>query len=246
MFPSRDPSVLQRRVARYRTRSAASGTSTDEAIMLLCACPTVALLFSLLLSLSPNTNAMAMSIGEQRPSQYYPPFFEGLPSMVGKTVVITGCSKGLGYVTSRALVEKGAMVYMLNRKSVQSDEALTEITSVCTGPDQPVVIHCDLLDFSSVRNAAAEIRKCIAKSTTNHGIDVLCNNAGIMLQPDMRSVDGYDITASTNVLSHFLLTEELFPEVEKCAIERGEARIVNMSSGSGYDPSLVCAGLRKS
>eukprot|EP00579_Thalassiosira_antarctica_P015680 CAMPEP_0201933034 /NCGR_PEP_ID=MMETSP0903-20130614/30715_1 /ASSEMBLY_ACC=CAM_ASM_000552 /TAXON_ID=420261 /ORGANISM="Thalassiosira antarctica, Strain CCMP982" /LENGTH=327 /DNA_ID=CAMNT_0048472833 /DNA_START=129 /DNA_END=1112 /DNA_ORIENTATION=+ len=173
-----------------------------------------------------------MSTGSaQRSSQYYSTFVEKLPSMAGKSVVVTGCSKGLGFVTAKALAEKGATVYMLNRKSVRSDEARATIAAATAGSSTPPpqVIECDLLDFASVKRAALEIRE-----RATDGIDVLCNSAGIMLQLDESSTDGYDITASTNVLSHFLLTKELMPELEKAASARGEARIVNMSSGSGY------------
>ena len=52
----------------------------------------------------------------QRPSQFYDGYMETLPSMEGKTVVITGCSRGLGYVTAKSVVEKGGYVIMLNRK----------------------------------------------------------------------------------------------------------------------------------
>ena len=52
----------------------------------------------------------------QRSSQFYNKFMDTLPSMVGKTVVITGCSRGLGYVTAKSIVQKGGHVIMLNRK----------------------------------------------------------------------------------------------------------------------------------
>ena len=198
--------------------------------------------FLLLLPLK-EIMAFSSSNNQQRPSQYYPKFFQELPSMVGKTIVITGCSKGLGFVTAKGLVEKGAMVYMLNRKSKTSDAAQQQLGALATEKQhpEPVVVDCDLLDFTSVRNAATTIREFIIASDDKNGggIDVLCNNAGIMLQPDQSSVDGYDITASTNVLSHFLLTKELMPLLlEKGATKNGgEARIVNMSSASGYGPS---------
>ena len=68
---------------------------------------------------------------------------------------------------------------------------------------------------------------------------MLCCNAGIMLQPDAPSVDGYDVTMATNVLSHFLLVRELYPALEKTAAAtsgRCEARVVTMSSCSGAGP----------
>jgi len=100
-------------------------------------------------------------------------------------------------------------VYLLSRKSERAHEALASIAAAATGPS-PVLIECDLLEFASVRSAAAQLRE-----HATDGLDVLCLNAGIMMQPDEASSDGYDITISTNVLSQFLLTRELMPELEK-------------------------------
>jgi len=161
----------------------------------------------------------------------YPSFFERLPSMVGKTVVVTGASRGLGFVTALSLAKKGARVVLLSRKTAQAEKSLEEIAAAAVGPP-PVAVDIDLLDFGSVRKAAAAIREIVAAS----GLDVLCLNAGVMLQPDTASCDGYDTTISTNVLSHFLLTRELMPELEKASAQRGEARVVSMSSGSGFGP----------
>lgn len=207
---------------------------------------------------------------KQRPSEYYAEFFETLPSMNGKTVVVTGASRGLGYVTALSLAKKGARIVLLNRKyvvtinrfvgcksspsqrtflmnsclrvllssplfrSTFSDQSLAEIKDASTGPC-PQFVECDLLDFASVRKAAETIKE----QYSSEGVDVLCCNAGIMMMPDEASKDGYDITISTNVLSHFLLTKELLPELEKAASLRGEARIVNMSSGSGFGPPAL-------
>eukprot|EP00966_Prymnesium_polylepis_P292330 6751284-Prymnesium_polylepis.1 len=168
---------------------------------------------------------------QQRPSAVYPSFFESLPSMTGKTVAVTGASRGLGYVTALALAKKGAAVIMLNRLSPRAEAARAEIAAAATGP-APAVVECDLLQFASVEAAAALVRSECAEN----GLDVLCCNAGVMLQPDQASVDGYDVTASTNVLSHFLLTRELLPTLERAAAARGEARVVCMSSGSGFGP----------
>lgn len=169
---------------------------------------------------------------QQRKSEVFPDFFTSLPSMKGKTVAITGASRGLGYVTARALAEKGATVLMLNRQSgTVAEAALAGITSVATGP-APVLVECDLLNFESVLAAAVRIREMCAAS----GLDVLCLNAGVMMQPDAASSDGYDVTIATNVLSQFLLTRELMELLElgaSCS-PSGEARIVSMSSGSGF------------
>ena len=151
--------------------------------------------------------------------------------MAGKVVAVTGASRGLGLVTAISLAKKGATVALLCRPSETATDARDAVAAVATGP-APLLVACDHLDFESVRAAAATLREECATS----GLDVLCLNAGIMLQPDAASQDGYDITISTNVLSHFLLTRELMPSLELGASLRGEARIVSMSSGSGFGP----------
>jgi NAD(P)-dependent dehydrogenase (short-subunit alcohol dehydrogenase family) len=183
----------------------------------------------------------------QRPSQYYPSFVSDLPSMKGKVVAITGASRGLGFVTALALAEKGATMFLLNRASSRSDEALALIAAAAeragSSAPPPEAIACDLLDFSSVRGAAA------ALSAAAPSLDCLVLNAGVMMQPDVASADGYDMTISCNVLSHFLLTRELLPclETAAAASAAGEARVVSMSSGSGFgappfDPTFFAAG----
>lgn len=62
--------------------------------------------------------------------------------------------------------------------------------------------------------------------------DVLCNNAGIMAFPDQATIDGFDVQMQSNHLGHFLLTSLLFPLLEAAADQRGEARVVNHSSGA--------------
>jgi len=64
------------------------------------------------------------------------------------------------------------------------------------------------------------------------GLDVLMNNAGVMGVPDTRTGDGFDVQMQTNHLSHFLLTALLLPAMESAASTRGEARVVQHSSGA--------------
>jgi len=196
-------------------------------------CSSLSLLFLLLASQTMNV-ASSFSSSQQmadpeRPSQHYQKFFDNLPSMEGKTVVITGCSQGLGYVTASTVAKKGGFVILLNRASERSKQSFDSISKDAVGPP-PRLIDCDLLSFESVREACEQVRE----STRVSGIDVLCCNAGIMLQEDKASTDGYDITASTNMLSHFLLAKELFSELTKASAINKEARIVTMSSMSGY------------
>ena len=150
--------------------------------------------------------------------------------MGGKTVAVTGASRGLGYVAAVALAQKGATVFMLNRASPRAEASLREVAAAASG-EAPSLVECDLLDFASVSRAASRLREGLG----GRGLDVLCLNAGIMLQPDAASADGYDVTAATNVLSHFLLARELLPDLVAAARGgAGDARVVSMSSGSGF------------
>ena len=145
----------------------------------------------------------------------------------GKTLVITGTSPGsLGFHAARAAVKRGCKrVIMLNRKSSRAEESLAELKGEIANSDVRWV-ECDLMDFESVTKAAEEVIDMCKDS----GIDVLCNNAGIMAFPDEANNAGYDVQMTVNHHSHFLLTRLLYPLLEKAAESKGEARVVNHSS----------------
>ena len=171
-----------------------------------------------------------------RASVHYAQYLAELPDMSGKTVVVTGASRGLGFVTALSLAKKGASVLMLNRASARADAARARIADASAGA-APQLVACDLLDFESVRRAAQAVARAAPR-----GVDALCCNAGVMLQPDEASADGYDVTIAANALSHFLLAREIWPLLEQAASGRGgEARVVSMSSGSGFGPPALDA-----
>lgn len=139
--------------------------------------------------------------------------------MTGKVVAITGTTSGTGFVCAREVAKKGATVILLNRQSQRSADAHQQLAAaVPSGTFDPVV--CDLQSFASVRQAAETIKSKYPK------LDVLVNNAGVMALKDQATGDGYDVQMQTNVISHFLLTKELFPLLKNSP----EARIVNHSS----------------
>lgn len=164
-------------------------------------------------------------------STHFPAFRSGLPSMNGKTVVITGTTSGTGKVAAHTMAGLGAKLLLLNRESSRSSASLAEITAAY--PDADIhALDCDLQSFDSVRAAAAQvIERC------PEGVDVLCNNAGVMALADTATIDGYDVQMQTNHLSHFLLTRELMPLLERAAESNGEARIANHSSVARLSPS---------
>ena len=86
------------------------------------------------------------------------------------------------------------------------------------------LVTCDLMSFASTREAAAALRAELGGEYG--GLDVLCNNAGVMGLKDAATV------VQTNHLSHFLLTCEVWPLLCAAAAARGEARVVSHSSGA--------------
>jgi NAD(P)-dependent dehydrogenase (short-subunit alcohol dehydrogenase family) len=139
--------------------------------------------------------------------------------MTGKVAVVTGSTSGTGFICARELAKRGAKVVLLNRKSARSESSLKELRSAVPDADFDS-IECDLQNFASVEDAIAWIK------SHYDVVDVLVNNAGVMALEDYATKDGYDVQMQTNVLSHFLLTKELFPLIKKS----DDGRIVNHSS----------------
>lgn len=147
--------------------------------------------------------------------------------MNGKVAVITGTTSGTGYVCAREVARKGATVVLLNRQSARAEEALQQLKQEV--PEGNFYwIPCDLQNFASVRQATQQIKDKFDV------VDLLVNNAGVMALKDEATGDGYDVQMQTNVLSHFLITRELFPHLKKSQ----EARIVNHSSQARLGPPL--------
>eukprot|EP00192_Tetraselmis_astigmatica_P013342 CAMPEP_0117669168 /NCGR_PEP_ID=MMETSP0804-20121206/11970_1 /TAXON_ID=1074897 /ORGANISM="Tetraselmis astigmatica, Strain CCMP880" /LENGTH=335 /DNA_ID=CAMNT_0005477171 /DNA_START=73 /DNA_END=1080 /DNA_ORIENTATION=+ len=167
------------------------------------------------------------------PSKHFPTFFAALPSMAGKVVCITGCTSGTGLITAKSVAQKGAEVVMLNRPSERATKAEASVKEAAPGA-KVCTVDCDLQSLDSVRSCAEELKK-----KYREGIDVLCCNAGVMALPDEATKDGYDVQMQTNHLSHFLLTKELWPLLEKAAEKNGEARVVQHSSEARKMPNTA-------
>lgn len=147
--------------------------------------------------------------------------------MTGKVLAITGTTTGTGFVCAREAAKKGATVILLNRASERAEKALAQLKKeVPEGSFDSIV--CDLQNFESVHKAVKSIQD------KYEVIDVLVNNAGVMALKDSATVDGYGVQMQTNVISHFLLTKELFPLLKKSK----QARIVNHSSMARMGPPL--------
>ncbi|MCI5074921.1 SDR family NAD(P)-dependent oxidoreductase [Oricola sp.] len=173
-------------------------------------------------------------------TRHYHDLVGGFSAMTGKTVLVTGCTSGTGLVLARTCGDLGARVVMLNRPSERADRALKLLHDAGANAS---LVPCDLASFDSVRAAGAVLRESLAE----RGVDVLCNNAGVMGLPDMATGDGFDVQMQANHLSHFLLTHLVWPLLERAGALRGEARVVNHSSGARGKPGqeLIAAYLQR-
>jgi NAD(P)-dependent dehydrogenase (short-subunit alcohol dehydrogenase family) len=130
-----------------------------------------------------------------------------IPDQSGRTVVVTGCNSGIGRAAGAALAAKGAHVVLAVRNLDKGHTA----ASAMNGSTE--VRELDLASLASIRAFAA---------AWDGEIDLLINNAGIMIPPLSRTADGFEMQFGTNHLGHFALTNLL--------LEHVTGRVVTVSS----------------
>eukprot|EP00057_Strongylocentrotus_purpuratus_P034261 XP_794540.3 PREDICTED: retinol dehydrogenase 12 [Strongylocentrotus purpuratus] len=139
--------------------------------------------------------------------------------MDGKTVIITGSNTGIGKETAKDLARRGARVIMACRNVEKAREALLDVIKE-SGSSNVVVKKLDLASMKSIREFAEEIKR------EEKSLHVLLNNAGVMMCPQWKTEDGFEMQLGTNHLGHFLLTLLLLDLIKASA----PGRIVNVSS----------------
>ncbi|TPX03406.1 SDR family NAD(P)-dependent oxidoreductase, partial [Schumannella luteola] len=167
---------------------------------------------------------------------HYADLVATLPRLDGRTVAVTGCTSGTGRVLARTCGELGARIVAVNRPSARADAAAEDLRAAGI---EVVSVDGDLGSFAAVRAAGERLA-----AACPDGLDVLANNAGVMALPDEATVDGFDVQMQTNHLSHFLLTSLAWPLLRGAADARGEARVVNHTSGARRGAPLQAAYLR--
>jgi NAD(P)-dependent dehydrogenase (short-subunit alcohol dehydrogenase family) len=141
-----------------------------------------------------------------------------ITSMDDRTVVITGANSGIGLETAAALAGAGARIVMGCRNPTTAAAAVDEIRRR-SGNEMVETHSLDLADLEHVRRFAQEL-------SSLDRIDVLINNAGLMLDQRQESVQGHEATFATNHLGPFLLTSLLTEQV----VAAPHGRIVNVGS----------------
>jgi NAD(P)-dependent dehydrogenase (short-subunit alcohol dehydrogenase family) len=137
----------------------------------------------------------------------------------GRTAVITGANTGLGYETAAALAAKGANVVLAVR-NLEKGKGAADLISRRTPGASVALQELDLTSLESVRAAADELR---SKHDT---IDLLINNAGVMMTPKSTTKDGFELQFGTNHLGHFAFTGLLLDRV----LATPGSRVVTVSS----------------
>ncbi|WP_075836914.1 SDR family oxidoreductase, partial [Deinococcus marmoris] len=137
--------------------------------------------------------------------------------------LVTGATNGIGKVTALELARQGYRVLLTSRDTAKGQQVLDEIR-VQTGNDALEVYVGDLSSMADVRRIALAV---LAEHPT---LDVLVNNAGGLIDERRETVDGFEYTFAFNHLAYFLLTNLLLPGLKAAAQERGEARVVSVSS----------------
>ena len=129
------------------------------------------------------------------------------PDLTGRNVIVTGANSGIGRAAARRLAGAGARVTLAVRNTDKGRAAAASM------PGETEVRELDLASLDSVRAFAAGC---------NGEIDLLINNAGVMIPPLSRTAEGFELQFGTNHLGHFALTNLLLEQVS--------GRVVTVSS----------------
>lgn len=147
-----------------------------------------------------------------------------MPDCADRTVLVTGANSGLGFEATKAFARKGATVIMACRSTERGREAAADIKDGVGDTGATLnVRECDLASLGSIESFAAGVAR------DYDGLDILCNNAGVMAIPRRETEDGFETQLGVNHLGHFALTGRLLG-----LLLAGDttSRIVTHSSGA--------------
>jgi len=142
-----------------------------------------------------------------------------IPDQTGRVAIVTGANSGIGLETARELARKGAHVVLACRSQARAEAALEDIRSDL--PEARIeFMALDLADLEQVRVFADAVHERFDR------LDLLVNNAGVMVPPATKTKQGYELQLGVNHLGHFALTGQLLDLL----LATDGARIVNVSS----------------
>jgi NAD(P)-dependent dehydrogenase (short-subunit alcohol dehydrogenase family) len=159
-------------------------------------------------------------------------------NLIGKTIVVTGATSGIGLATAEELTRQGAHVIGVGRTAPRCQAAEQRLAALNPAA-RPVFCTADLALQSEIRRLAAEIRRRIT-GRGQPALDGLVNNAGTFTYWLGLTPEGFETQWAVNHLAPFLLTHELLPLLAAAP----QARIVTVSSESHAHTSLNWADIQ--
>ena len=142
-----------------------------------------------------------------------------------RVALVTGANRGIGLEVCRQLAARGFHVVLTARDPAKAEAAAGTIRAAGTGSVMPALL--DVTDAGSIRGLADELSRRMLT------VDVLVNNAGILLNEDdgvlEMTIRDIRATFETNVIGAVAVSQAFVPGM----IERGHGRIVNVSSEAG-------------
>jgi NAD(P)-dependent dehydrogenase (short-subunit alcohol dehydrogenase family) len=139
--------------------------------------------------------------------------------LTGQVIIVTGANSGIGKETAVALAAMGATVVMTARSQTKGEEALAEVVAR-SGSSTVELGSLDLASFASIRSFAAWFLDRYDR------LDVLVNNAGLIVDTRQETTEGFELMFGVNHLGHFLLTELLRERL----VASAPSRVVVVSS----------------
>jgi NAD(P)-dependent dehydrogenase (short-subunit alcohol dehydrogenase family) len=165
---------------------------------------------------------------------------EQIGNLKGNNVIVTGGSSGIGLEAAKVLAAKGAAVTLAVRNVEKGKRIIEKVHS--ENPDAAMtVMHLDLADLKSIKDFADRYR------SDHEHLQILINNAGVMIPPYRKTKDGFESQFGTNHLGHFALTAHLLPMLlatplsrivitSSLAARKGKIHFDNLDGSRSYNP----------
>ncbi|RPF72360.1 oxidoreductase [Aurantiacibacter spongiae] len=166
--------------------------------------------------------------------------FDDIPDQSGRTALVTGANTGIGFHIAKELARAGARVLLACRDRNRAQAAMADIQADVPAADL-AFIELDLADLASVRAAADTARE-------EARLDLLIENAGVMMPPFSTATAGCELQFAVNHLGHFALAGLLLDKLAQTegsrivvqsslAHRRGDIAFGNLDGDFGYDKS---------
>ena len=152
-------------------------------------------------------------------------------SVKGKVALVTGGTRGIGFMIARGFVENGVRTYICSRKKDACAEAERELAKL----GECVAIPADLGTLDGAAVVVRELEK------REQGLHILVNNAGANWGAELEEFPeaGWDKVMDLNLKSIFFLTRDLLPLMRKAATQADPARVINIGSIDGLHVPIL-------